>query len=82
MCCAGARSWRGAVREDDILVRKDGKRFAFLLPQCDAPDALVLDAGLRAPRPTGSAAHHDAPRRPVEKPADDRASEVVGSAWR
>jgi diguanylate cyclase (GGDEF)-like protein len=43
-----ARAWREALREEDVLVRLDGKRFAVLLPQCDAPEALTLAEGLRA----------------------------------
>lgn len=42
-----ARTWRGALREEDFLARQDGKRFAILLPHCEIEEAGDVLAGVR-----------------------------------
>jgi diguanylate cyclase (GGDEF)-like protein len=42
-----AKAWRETLREEDLLVRAHGKRFAVLLPHCEPGEAQAMAAALR-----------------------------------
>jgi diguanylate cyclase (GGDEF)-like protein/PAS domain S-box-containing protein len=46
-----AETWKGLLREDDLIARYGGEEFAILLPDCQASDAEVIVERLRRSTP-------------------------------
>jgi diguanylate cyclase (GGDEF)-like protein len=65
-----AASWRGQLRDVDVLARVDGVEFGLVLPNCGLGEAVEVLDRVRAATPRGQTASAGVARWNGEEPAE------------